>query len=376
MHRDPVPGRYVLTGPHNFQTLAGRCAVLQRASLLARARPLKYNPPVAAGKVRVCIIGAGAMASRVHYPSLTSFDDVEIAGVGELLPDRLHSVCDRFAIPRAARHELRTATDYQGMIERLAPDGVYVIGQPNIMYDIWVWCLQHGFALYIEKPMGITLHQARMLAHLAEDKRLITQVSHQRRSCPLLVKMREECLERGPITHAICEFYKCEPVPYWGARDRMMDDGVHAIDTVRWMCGGEVVGVESECKRVGAPDINWISAALRFDNGSTGFVHLSFVSGRRVFRVQMHAPRIAVDAEAEGKATVYADGDTGGVAYDTRQVAGSDQFHVYGGFLAKNREFIDSIKSGREVTSSPFRDCVKTMAVAEEILGQAVARGV
>jgi virulence factor len=331
---------------------------------------------VAKSKVKICIIGAGGMASRVHYPSLASFEDVEIAGVGELLPERLNAVCDQFKIPKAARYELRFPTDYQKMIEKVAPDGVYVIGQPNIMYDIWVWCLQQGLNLYIEKPMGITLHHAQMLAHLAEEKKLITQVSHQRRSCPLLVKMREECLKRGPITHAICEFYKCDPVPYFGARDRMMDDGTHAIDTVRWMCGGEVVDVEATCKRVGTPDINWISATLHFDNGSTGFILLSFVSGRRVFRVQMHAPRICTDAEVEGKAILYADGDYNGVVYDTKDVAGSNELHVFGGFAAKNREFIDSLKAGREMTSSPFRDCVKTMAVAEEILGQALMQGV
>ncbi len=331
---------------------------------------------MARNKVKVCIIGAGNMASRVHYPSLASFDDVEIAGVGELAPERLNAVCDQFRIPREARHELRSPTDYRKMIEKAAPDGVYVIGQPHIMYDIWVWCLQQGLNLYIEKPMGITMHQAEMLARLAEDEKVITQVSHQRRSCPLLVKMREECLKRGPITHAICQFYKCDPAPYYGARDRMMDDGTHAIDTVRWMCGGEVVEVESTCKRVGTPDINWISATLHFDNGSTGFVLLSFVSGRRIFRVEMHAPRIGVDAEVEGKAFLYADGDTKGVVYDTKDVAGSDQLHVYGGFAAKNREFIDSLKAGREMTSSPFSDCVKTMAVAEEILGQALMQGV
>ena len=50
----------------------------------------------------------------------------------------------------------------------------------------------------------------------------------------------------------------------------MMDDGVHAIDTLRWMCGGEVVKVSSQCKRIGTPDINFISALLEFDNGATG----------------------------------------------------------------------------------------------------------
>ena len=32
------------------------------------------------GKIRVCIVGAGMMANRVHYPSLVSFDDLEIDG--------------------------------------------------------------------------------------------------------------------------------------------------------------------------------------------------------------------------------------------------------------------------------------------------------
>jgi predicted dehydrogenase len=159
------------------------------------------------------------------------------------------------------------------------------------------------------------------------------------------------------------------------ARDHMLDDCTHAIDTVRWVCGGEVVGIESHCKRVGVPDINWIGAMLQFDTGATGFVMTSWCSGRRIFRVQMHAPGIFVDADIDGKARVYTDGDTHGVEYDTADVAGSDAYYVFGGFRAKNREFIDSLKYGTDVTSSPFRDCLKTMEVAEKILAQALLRG-
>jgi predicted dehydrogenase len=321
------------------------------------------------------MIGAGSMANQVHYPSIASFDDVEIAGICDQDPARLHGTADKYRIPRERRYEAHLATDYQKMIEKEQPDGVYVIGQPHLMVDVWFWCLQQGLNLYIEKPMGLTYHQAQMLADLAEKKGVITQVSHQRRTCPLLVKMREECLKRGPITHATCEFYKQVIRPYHMARDHMMDDCTHSIDTVRWMCGGEVTAVESHCKRIQVPDINWIGATLHFDNGSTGFVINSWCSGRRVFRVQMHAPGIGVDAEVEGKAYLYADNHYEGVAYDTKDVAGSNEGYVFGGFRAKNREFIDSLKAGREVTSSPFRDCVKTMKVAETILAQALLRG-
>lgn len=314
-------------------------------------------------KVRVAVIGAGRMANNVHYPSLASFEDVEIAAICDLDEDRLHTTADKYGVERRYR-------DYRKMIEEVAPDGVYAIGQPHLMYDVWLGCLQAGQNLYIEKPMGLTWHQAQMLAYLAEQKGVITQVSHQRRSCPLLVRMREECLARGPIVHAVCEFYKYDPRPYLAARDRMMDDGTHAIDTVRWICGGEVVGIEGHGKRVGTPDLNWLGATLHFDNGSTGYVLTSWTSGRRVFRVELHAPGIEVDADPEGKARLYAEGDARGREYDTREVAGSDELYVYGGFQAKNREFIDSLKAGRELTSSPFRDCLKTMEVAEKILAQ------
>jgi predicted dehydrogenase len=318
--------------------------------------------------VRVAMIGAGSMANSVHYPSLASFDDVAFAGVCDLDRELLADTADRWGIERRY-------TDYRKMVEEVAPDGVYAIGQPNIMFDIWVWCLQQGLNLYIEKPMGLTRHQAIVLTDLAEKRGVITQVNHQRRSAPLLVRLREECLRRGPITHAVCEFFKSEPEPRYHTRDHMMDDCTHSIDTVRWMCGGEVTGVDSRCRRIGTPDINWIGAMLHFDNGATGFVISSWTSGRRVFRVQMHAPSVYVDAEVEGTARLYADGDLDGVAYDTREVAGSEERYVYGGHRAKNREFIDSIKRGRDVTSSPFRDCVKTMDVAERILAHAALAG-
>jgi virulence factor len=311
-------------------------------------------------RVRVAMIGAGSMANAVHYPSLRSFDDVEIAALCDLNTERLHATGDKFEIERRY-------TDYRQMIEETAPQAVYVIGQPNIMYDIWTWCLQHNLNLYIEKPMGLSAHQARSLAYLAEQNGVVTQVSFQRRSCPMVVQLRDECLKRGPVQHAVCEFYKWNPEPTLGARDHMMDDGVHAIDTLRWMCGGEVVEIQSVARRIGVPDLNFFAVLLRFSNGATGVMLNSWTSGRRIFRVQMHAAGICVEAEHEGRGVVYAEGDTHGVWYDTRAVAGSDQNYVYGGFQAKNREFIDCVRSGRQ-PGSHFADAVKTMEVADRIL--------
>ena len=316
--------------------------------------------------VRVAMIGAGGMANTVHYPSLASFDDVDIAAICDIDTERMNTTADKYKVE--GRY-----TDYRKMVEEIAPDAVYAIGQPQIMYDIWVWCLNEGLNLYIEKPMGITLHEAEMLTHLAEKNGCITQVSFQRRSCPMVVKLRDECLKRGPIVHTVCKFYKYSIEPYMRAGDRLTDDGVHALDTLRWMCGGEVVKLHSVTKRVLVPDINFFAALIEFDNGATGLMITSWSSGSRIFAVEMHAPGIWVEAEHEGKGRLYAEGDTEGIEYDTREVAGSDELHVFGGFEAKNREFIDCVKSGKQPESC-FADAVKTMEVAERILAQDLQR--
>ena len=323
--------------------------------------------PVNREHLRVAVVGAGRMANRVHYPSLSSFSDVAIAGVCDLDSERLQQTADEFQIEKRYH-------DYRQMVEEIAPDAIYVIGQPHYMYDVWVWCLEHGLNLYVEKPLGLTLHQARMLVHLSEKHRCLTQVSFQRRTSPLAVKLRSACLARGPIVHAVCRFYKCDLKPMLGPRDHMMDDSVHAIDTLRWLCGGEVVGIESTTKRIGVPDLNFIASMLEFDSGATGFLLNSWSSGRRVFDVEMHAPGICAEADLEGMGHLYADGDTQGTAYDARDVAGGNQFHVFGGFQAKHREFVDCLKSGQQPGSN-FADALKTMEVAEKILAQSILRG-
>ena len=327
---------------------------------------LQTNKPL-----RAAMIGAGSRANAVIYPALAGLQDVEIVAICDIDPERLARTADTYGV---ARRYGSSVLSYRDMIREVKPDAVFAIGNPHIMYDIWVWCLEQGLNLYIEKPLALTLHQARTLTGLAEKHNCITQVSFQRRITPLVVKLRDECLKRGPITHAFCRFYKCDIQPMQGARDHMMDDCVHAIDTLRWICGGEVIKVESMTRRVMVPDINFISATLHFDNGSLGYLINSWTSGRRIFAVEMHAPGICAEAEHETKGFLYADGDTKGIELDARSAADSELFHVCTGVEAAVRSFLDGCRNGTQ-PSSHFGDALKTMTVAETILAQSVLAG-
>lgn len=306
--------------------------------------------------LRVAMIGAGNLATRAHYPSLAALPDVEIAAICDLNVARMNEVADRYGI----EHRY---TDYRAMVDEVAPDAVYAIGPPHLMYDVWVWCLGQGVNLYIEKPLGTSMHQANALAHLADRHGCITQVGFQRRASPLGNLLRDACLERGPIYQATVRFHKDAPVPFLGAVDHILDDTVHAIDTLRWLCGGEVEQVFPATRRLGVPDINVVSALLTFDNGAIGHLSNSWVSGRRIFGVELHAPGICAEADLEGEGRIHVDGDVEGQRFQAAEVAGSDAFNVLCGFQAKNAEFLAGVR-GRAAPSSSFADALKTMEIA------------
>ena len=322
-------------------------------------------------KLRVVMIGAGGRANQVIYPAFADLCEVEFAGICDIDLKRLNETADKYNISK--RYGEGGVFDYQKMINELKPDAAVVIGQPHIMYDIWMWCLERGLNLFVEKPLALSIHQARALQAVAARNNCVTQVSLQRRYTPMVIKMRDECLKKSEITHAFCKFYKCEVnKDFLGARDHMMDDCVHSIDTLRWICGGsEIIKIESTAKRIGTVDINFISAVLHFENGAVGHLINSWSSGKRIFAVEMHAQGIFAEAEHETSGMIYADGDLTGISYDAKTSAGSDKFHVYTGVFNAAKDFTDCCLYGGQPASC-FDDCVKTMKAAEIILAQAL----
>ena len=118
-------------------------------------------------KFKVVVIGAGARAEQVIYPSLASLQDVEVAAICDIDTARVNKLAEKYNIKGVYG---RTINDYQNMINDVKPYAVFAIGQPNIMYDAWKWCLEQGLNLFIESTFGITIHQARPLTPGRKEK--------------------------------------------------------------------------------------------------------------------------------------------------------------------------------------------------------------
>jgi len=312
--------------------------------------------------VRVALVGAGGMANSVHYPSLETFDDVEMVGLCDLVEDKLHQTADRFGIKKRF-------SDYRKMIEDTAPDAVYVLMPPHHLFDIAIDVLKRKLHLFIEKPPGVTREQTRQMALAAEAAGVIAMVGFNRRYIPLLAKCKEMVRERGEMLHCVATFYKHHFArPYYqGAVDILTCDCIHAVDALRWMADSEPIDVAGDARALCNETYdNAFNALVRFENDCSGVLLGNWCVGKRVHTFEMHAKGISAFVDCNTSAVVYSDNKEEGTVLSATEVAGSEENRVFYGFEAENRAFIDAVKSGVPPSSS-MEDAVRTMELVEEI---------
>lgn len=313
------------------------------------------------GKVKVAFIGAGGMANSVHYPSLAEMEEVALVGICDLDEERLRATGDKFGIEARFR-------DYKEMIEKTAPDAVYIIMPPHHLFDLVIHCLGQKLHVFIEKPPGVTSEQTRNMALAAERNGCLTMVAFNRRFIPAAVAAKERVEERGPLTQCVATFYKHTigaPPYYGGAIDVLTCDAVHAVDALRWM-GGEVVCAASDVRAVSASYDNSFNALLSFENGCTGVLLTNWTVGKRVHTLEMHGAGISAFIDTDERAVIYKDNQPEGEEIRSRDLVGTEEPHKRLGFFAENRHFIDCIKDQR-LPQTHFGDALRTMELVDTI---------
>ena len=320
--------------------------------------------------VRVAFIGAGNLANGVHYPSLASLPDVEITATCDLIEDKARATAERFGIPRIY-------TDHRQMLTEVDPQAVYVVMPPQHLFDPASDVLQQGRHLFTEKPLGMTAHQAQMLAYFAQKHSCLTAVGFQRRHIPALRAFKQRIEERGPIHQATVSFLKSfdrsQPAAhYGGVIDNLTVDGCHAVDLLRFLCGGEVEQVSAYVRKryVPGPVANEFTAMVGFSSGAVGILNSSYATGRRIFRAEFHGPAITAYVDADRDSYIVADNGEPEV-YDSQEFGtaggapGGNPLH-WKGQWHENRHFIDCIKEGRQPLTN-FAESAKTMELVERI---------
>lgn len=110
--------------------------------------------------------------------------------------------------PKAAKY-----TDFRTMIEKEKLDGVVVATPDHSHAYISVWAMKHGINVYCEKPLAQNLHEARVMARVAAETKVITQMGTSSTAEPRNLRTME-LIQSGALGD-ITEVHTATDRPVW-----------------------------------------------------------------------------------------------------------------------------------------------------------------
>ena len=315
--------------------------------------------------LNVAFIGAGGRATGAHYPAVTRLTEegvLQLQAICDLNTERLNAAGDRFGVERRF-------TNYHHMLAEVDLDAVYIIMPPQFSLQIIVDCLNAGKHVLVEKPPAMNVRDMETMVEAAARNHRVTAVCFQRRIAPVAQEVRRLILERGPITMCIGEFHKNmlkSKGPSLGV-STLLDDVIHAVDFVRYMCGGEATEVHAFQDTFFTDWRNCYNGLIKFSTGAVGFVSGNRSSGARILRFEVHGRGIGAEIDMPFSARVWAaKGDP--LVLTGAELMGSKNVQDYEGTLHIHREFAAAIAEGRPALTS-FQECLGTMRLIEALEG-------
>jgi predicted dehydrogenase len=191
-------------------------------------------------------------------------------------------------------------------------------------------------------------------------------VGFNRRHIPVLVEAKRQVDERG-VCAVVATFYKHELKNDWPRASKLLSNGIHAVDALRWLAGSEVTEVVSATSKAFTDHDNAWYAVVRFENEVIGTLLTNYSMGNRANTFELHGKEISAFVNVDESAVIYRDGKTKEPAIiDAKACAGSGEFIEHYGLHAQARHFVETILAGGKPMPD-FGDALKTMQLVEKI---------
>lgn len=190
-------------------------------------------------KLRVGLLGVGAIAQVVHLPVLAQLDNVELVAVCDIDEPRARAIADRFAIPHVYR-------DDNVVFRSDAVDALVICSPSHLHEEQAIAGLQSGKHVLVEKPLALTPEAAQRVIEHAEatDRTLMIAMNNRWRPDTMALRPFATNGELGHIflTRGAWLNRKMRVVrPTWRHRKAtagggaLMDLGVQTLDLCLWM---------------------------------------------------------------------------------------------------------------------------------------------
>lgn len=295
------------------------------------------------GSMRVAVVGCGRMgAERANQAAQAG---ANVAYCADTDQERAAALAARFAAtPLSDARSIRWR-DIQA---------VFVCTPPSLR-AIALDAVAAGVAVFVEKPVGLTMHDGAALAKAVASHPVINAVGYMNRYRPSVRSAR--AFAAASDLSAIAAHWACKryAVPWWGRPEQsggpFNEQATHLVDLCRYIAG-DIASVRA----FAGPDgdersIARAAVAMRFESGAVGTLLYSCEANDK--HIGFHI--VTADGAIELRGWNFA-------------LAGADAASDPDPFALETRAFLDAVAAGdaRSILSD-FADATKTQSAVDEM---------
>jgi predicted dehydrogenase len=228
--------------------------------------------------IKFAIIGMG-IRGRMYAKTLEQNQYAKLVGV-----------CDMNAANLSGfGGEIESNTDYRTLIDRCRPDAV-IIATPDFFHvDPFMYAVQAGHHVLVEKPLAMSLAEAEAMAAAVERAKTMCLVAFENRWNPPFVAVKREIMdgklgEVSSVHFTLNDtiFVPTRMLPWAGKSSPGWFLFPHAVDMVSWLTGGDVStvyawGTKKVLKARGIDTYDSMKAMLGFSSGFCGSFSSSWI---------------------------------------------------------------------------------------------------
>ena len=303
-------------------------------------------------RVRIVFIGAGGIAQR-HLGCLEQFADVDIVGFADRDMAQASGTAARYGASAHANH--------CELLDRAAPDAVYVCVPPfahgAIEHDI----IARRLPFFVEKPLSTDLATARSIAAKADEAGLVTAVGYHWRYLDTVQEARE-LLAETPAQLVCGHWLDATPPSQWWWQQslsggQIVEQATHLLDLARYLVGPvvAVAGFAGHGRRgafAGLDVATASSASLRLASGAVGnLVSTCMLRWTHQVSLQLFADGLAIELTDHD---IMVDRGQG------RPVRRAEADPVW----LQDRAFIDAVKGDASGIRCTYGDALATHCLA------------
>jgi len=210
--------------------------------------------------------GGGFAIGRIHADSWQKLERVSLVAACDIRPENLAAFADDYGVTGYA--------DYKAMLAEARLDVVDICTWPPLHADMVVAAAEAGVkAIYCEKPMTISLGDARRMVEACDANGTKLVVSHQRRVERRYLMVRD-WINKGRIGEVLEVYGRIS-----GADADLLSWGTHWIDMFGYMLGDPVaesvfaaIDTTEGIRRYGHPVENHALVSVKYRGGGKGYL--------------------------------------------------------------------------------------------------------